>query len=152
MKIILIELDLQCSMVTHLISTHSHLDFFLPSEVVTTWQTDSAAHKLKPRSFHKSAQVWVHLVDFHPGVNCAWHRYYLIDNIDLYIDPLISLLVFSWTLNLLYSALPYLPSSIPQLLFFSYLLVTLSSLVLSLLTSSLYFLQTPLPSLLFFLF
>ena len=42
------------------------LDFFLSSEVVTTWQTDSAAHKLKPRSFHKSTQLQVHLADFHP--------------------------------------------------------------------------------------
>ena len=43
------------------------------SEVVTTWQIDSAAHKLKPRSFHKSTQLWVHSVDFYPSVNHVWH-------------------------------------------------------------------------------
>ena len=48
-------------------------DFFLSSEVVTTWQIDSTAHKLKPRSFYKSAYLWVHSADFHPSVNCAWH-------------------------------------------------------------------------------
>ena len=48
------------------------LDFFLSSEVVTMWQTDSAAYKLKLRSFHKSTHLWVHFVDFHPGVNCVW--------------------------------------------------------------------------------
>ena len=36
-------------------------------------QTDSTAHKLKPRSFHKSAHLQVHSVDFHPSVNRAWH-------------------------------------------------------------------------------
>jgi len=41
-------------------------DFSLPSEVATIQQTDSTAHKLKPRLFHKSAQLQVHLVDFHP--------------------------------------------------------------------------------------
>ena len=45
------------------------------SEVTTTQQTDSAAHKLKPRSFHKSAHLWVHSADFHPGVNHAWQYY-----------------------------------------------------------------------------
>ena len=45
---------------------------FSPSpEVVTTQQTDSAAHKLKPRSFHKSTHLRVHSADFHPSVNCA---------------------------------------------------------------------------------
>ena len=29
-------------------------------------------HKLKPRSFHKSAHFRVHSTDFHPGVNHAW--------------------------------------------------------------------------------
>ena len=38
-------------------------------------QTDGAAHKLKPRSFHKSAHLQVHSVDFHPGVNHAWQYY-----------------------------------------------------------------------------
>ena len=45
------------------------------SEVATTRQTDSAAYKLKPRSFHKSTHLWVHLVDFHPSVNCAWQLF-----------------------------------------------------------------------------
>jgi len=38
-------------------------------------QTDGAAHKLKPRSFHKSAHLRVHSADFHPGVNRAWQYY-----------------------------------------------------------------------------
>jgi len=38
-------------------------------------QIDGAAHKLKPRSFHKSAHLWVYSVDFHPGMNCAWQYY-----------------------------------------------------------------------------
>jgi len=49
--------------------------FFPLSEFVITWQTDSAAHKLKPRSFHESAHLWVHSADFHPSVNCAWQYY-----------------------------------------------------------------------------
>jgi len=57
------------------ISTHFHLDFSLSSEVATMRQTDSAAHKLKPRSFHKSACLQVHSADFHPGVNCAGQYY-----------------------------------------------------------------------------
>ena len=36
------------------------------------WQTDSAAHKLKPRLFYKSAYLQVYSADFHSGVNCAW--------------------------------------------------------------------------------
>ena len=43
------------------------------SEVATTWQTDSAAYKLKPRLFHKFTQLQVHSADFHPSVNHAWH-------------------------------------------------------------------------------
>ena len=54
MKITLIELDLQCSTATYQLALTPILDFFLLSEVVTTWQTDGTAHKLKPRSFHKS--------------------------------------------------------------------------------------------------
>ena len=53
-------------------STHSHSDFSPSSEVATTWQTDGAAHKLKPRSFHKSAYLQIHSADFHPGVNRTW--------------------------------------------------------------------------------
>ena len=37
-------------------------------------QTDSAAHKLKPRSFHKSTHLQFHFIDFHPGVNHAWQE------------------------------------------------------------------------------
>ena len=37
------------------------------------WQTNSAVHKLKPRSFHKSAHLRVHSVDFHPSVNHTWY-------------------------------------------------------------------------------
>ena len=35
----------------------SILDFFFPYKVVTIQQTDSAAHKLKPRSFYKSVYL-----------------------------------------------------------------------------------------------
>ena len=45
------------------------------SKVVTTWQTNSVAYKLKPRSFYKSTHLRVHSADFHPGVNCAWQYY-----------------------------------------------------------------------------
>jgi len=48
-------------------------DFFPSSKVVTMWQTDGTAYKLKPRLFHKSASLWVYSADFYPGVNCAWH-------------------------------------------------------------------------------
>ena len=46
------------------------------SEVVTTRQTDGTAHKLKLRSFHKSAHLRVHSVDFHLSVNHVWHLCY----------------------------------------------------------------------------
>ena len=49
--------------------------FSLSSEVVTMWQTDGTAHKLKPRSFHKSAHLRVHSADFHPSVNHTWQYY-----------------------------------------------------------------------------
>jgi len=52
MKITLIELDLQCLMATHQSALTSISDFFLLFEIATTQQTDSAAYKLKPRSFH----------------------------------------------------------------------------------------------------
>jgi len=71
MKITLIELDLQFSMATYQLALTPILDFFPLSEVVTMWQTDGAAHKLKPRLFHKSAYLQVHSVDFHPSVNYA---------------------------------------------------------------------------------
>ena len=57
MKITLIELDLQCSMVTHQLALTPISDFFLSSEVVTMWQIDGTVHKLKPRLFHKSAHL-----------------------------------------------------------------------------------------------
>ena len=57
MKITLIELDLWYSMATHQSALIPISDFFLLSEVVITWQTDSAAYKLKPGSFHKSAYL-----------------------------------------------------------------------------------------------
>ena len=56
-------------MATHQLALTSILDFFPSSEVVTMQQTDGIAHKLKPRSFHKSTQLQVHPVDFYPGVN-----------------------------------------------------------------------------------
>jgi len=65
MKITLIELDLQCSTMIHQSVLTSISDFFLPSEVVTMWQTDSTAYKLKPRLFHKFAYLQVNSVDFH---------------------------------------------------------------------------------------
>ena len=62
-------------MATHQSALTSILDFFPLSEVATMRQTDSAAYKLKPMSFHKSAHLWVHSVDFHPGVNRTWQYY-----------------------------------------------------------------------------
>ena len=55
MKIILIELNLWYSTVTHQSALTPILNFFLSSEVTTMWQIDGLAHKLKPRSFYKSA-------------------------------------------------------------------------------------------------
>jgi len=69
MKITLIELDLQCSTATYQSALTPILDFFLSSEVATMWQTDGAAYKLKPRSFHKSVHLRVHSADFYPSVN-----------------------------------------------------------------------------------
>ena len=62
-------------MATHQSALTFILDFFPSPEVVTTWQIDGAAHKLKPRLFYKSAYFWVHSVDFHPSVNHAWQYY-----------------------------------------------------------------------------
>jgi len=39
------------------------------------WQTDSTAHKLKPRLFHKSTHLQFHSADFHSSVNCTWQYY-----------------------------------------------------------------------------
>jgi len=58
-------------MATHQSVLTSTWTFFLSSKVVTTWQTDGAAYKLKPRSFHKSAYLQVYPADFHPSVNHA---------------------------------------------------------------------------------
>jgi len=71
MKITLIELNLWYSMATHQSALTSILDFFLSSEVVTMWQTDGTAHKLKPRLFYKSTYLQVHFADFYPSVNHA---------------------------------------------------------------------------------
>ena len=62
-------------MATHQSVLTSTRTFPPSSEVATTWQTDGAAHKLKPRSFHKSAHLRVHSADFYPGVNHAWQYY-----------------------------------------------------------------------------
>ena len=48
-------------------------DFSPLSEVATMRQTDSAAHKLKPRLFHKSTHLWVH-----PSMNRTWHYIYTL--------------------------------------------------------------------------
>ena len=57
MKITLIELNLWYSTMTHQSALTPILDFFLLSEVAITQQTDSTAHKLKPRSFYKSVHL-----------------------------------------------------------------------------------------------
>ena len=57
MKIILIELDLWCSMATYQSALTPILDFFPSSKVAIMQQTDSTAHKLNPRLFHKSAHL-----------------------------------------------------------------------------------------------
>ena len=71
MKITLIKIDLQCSTATHQSTLTPILDFFLSSEVATTWQTDNITHKLKLRSFHNSTHLQVYSADFHPGMNYA---------------------------------------------------------------------------------
>ena len=71
MKITLIELNPWCSIATHQSALTPISDFFPSSEVATMWQTDSTAHKLKPRLFHKSAHLQVHPVDFYSSVNHA---------------------------------------------------------------------------------
>jgi len=53
------------------ISIYFYLNFFLSLEIITTQQTDSIAHKLKLRLFHKSTYLQVHLVDFH--LQCELH-------------------------------------------------------------------------------
>jgi len=57
MKIILIELNLQCSTATYQLVLTSISDFFLSSKVVITWQIDSTAYKLKLRLFNKSIHL-----------------------------------------------------------------------------------------------
>ena len=69
MKITLIELNLQYLMATYQLALTPISDFFPSSEVATMQQTDGTAHKLKPRSFHKSAHLQVHSVDFHSSMN-----------------------------------------------------------------------------------
>jgi len=46
-------------------------------------QTDSAIHKLKPRSFHKSTQLWANLADFH-----LWYELHLIVKISAIVSKL----------------------------------------------------------------
>ena len=72
MKITLIELDLWYSTVTHQSVLTPILNLFLSSEVATTWQTDGAAHKLKPRLFHKFAHLQANPTDFH-----LWYEQHL---------------------------------------------------------------------------
>ena len=62
-------------MATHHSALTPISDFFPTSEVVITWQTNGAAYKLKPRSFHKSAHLQVYSVDLNSGVNCTWQYY-----------------------------------------------------------------------------
>ena len=62
-------------MVTYQSVLTSTWTFSPSSEVATMWQTDGAAHKLKPRLFYKSAYLQVHFVDFYPSVNCSWQYY-----------------------------------------------------------------------------
>jgi len=62
-------------MVIHHSALTPILDFPPSSEVATMWQTDSTAHKLKPRSFHKSTHLRVYSMDFYPGVNHTWQYY-----------------------------------------------------------------------------
>jgi len=65
-KIYLLVVEIQAEWsLWHQSALTSISDFFLPSEIVTMWQTDRTAHKLKPRSFHKSTHFWVHLAYFH---------------------------------------------------------------------------------------
>ena len=59
-------------MATHQSALTPILDFFPSSEVAIMQQTDGVAYKLKPRSFYKSAHLWVHSANFYPGVNHAW--------------------------------------------------------------------------------
>ena len=66
MKITLIELSPQYSMVTYQSALTFLLNFFHLSEVATMQQTDGIVCKLTPRSFYKSAHLWVHFADFHP--------------------------------------------------------------------------------------
>ena len=55
----------------------SILEFFFLLEIATTQQTDSTAHKLKPRSFHKSIHLQVYLVDFYFWYELHLIQYYL---------------------------------------------------------------------------
>jgi len=65
-------------MAIHQLVLTSILNFSLPLEIVTIWQTDSIAHKLKPRLFHKSTYLWVHLADFYS--QCKLHLTVLSDS------------------------------------------------------------------------
>jgi len=69
------------------------------------WQTDGAAHKLKLRSFHKSTHLQVYSVDFHPGVNCAWHpntfhmNHKLFELLIIFFNMINSLATFQTMMN-----------------------------------------------------
>ena len=62
-------------MATHQSVLTSTRTFPPSSKVMTMRQIDGTAHKLKPRSFHKSAHLRVYSADFHPGVNHTWQYY-----------------------------------------------------------------------------
>ena len=62
-------------------------DLFLLSEVATMWQTDGTAHKLKPRSFHKSAHLQVHLADFHSQCELCLTQYSFVLIVPLFFKP-----------------------------------------------------------------
>ena len=65
MKIILIKLDLQCSTVTYQSGLIPISDFFLSSEVVTMWQTNSTAYKAEAKvisQVHTSLSLFCRLL------------------------------------------------------------------------------------------
>ena len=71
MKITLIELDPWCSMAIHQSVLTPISNFFLSSEIVTMWQTDGIAYKLKPRLFYKAHISKPILLTFTSSMDCA---------------------------------------------------------------------------------
>jgi len=61
-------------MVTHQSVLTPISDYFLSSEVATTWQSDSIAYKPKPRLFHKFTHFQANSMDFHS--QCEPHLIY----------------------------------------------------------------------------